>query len=143
MIKRSKKITDAYRNKILRIIDGWEGKLTWDLLIDAVEKRTGQKYTRQALDKHPEISGAYKKQKKSVSRYLSNIAPQYKTLSKSELIVALADHKKVKKENEQLKKENERLQLQLVVWAANARSHNVTESMLNKPLMPPDRNSTE
>ena len=33
---------------IVSILDGWDGKLTWELLIDVVEQRLSARYTRQA-----------------------------------------------------------------------------------------------
>jgi hypothetical protein len=64
MARRSKSITTADVELIVTLLDTWRGKLTWPLLIAAIEKRTGERYTRQALHKHPRIQGAFSLRKR-------------------------------------------------------------------------------
>lgn len=64
MARRSKRITEAEVERVVGLLDTWRGKLTWPLLIAAIERRTGQKYTRQALHKHPRIQTAFSLRKR-------------------------------------------------------------------------------
>ncbi len=59
MAKRSKRITTGDVEQIVALLDTWRARLTWPLLIDAIAKRTGERYTRQALHKHPRIRSAF------------------------------------------------------------------------------------
>ena len=60
--KRSKNLGDAEIKQIVEILDGWTGKLTWELLIDAIELRMFNRYTRQSLFKHERIRHAFEPQ---------------------------------------------------------------------------------
>lgn len=46
---RGRVIDERITETILHILDRWEGKLSWDLLIKAVKASTASEYTRQAL----------------------------------------------------------------------------------------------
>ena len=48
---RAKNLSDDAIGLIVGMLDGWSGKLTWDLFIDVIERRLRVRYTRQALDK--------------------------------------------------------------------------------------------
>lgn len=39
MVRRGKNLTDDAIEQIVRLLDGWEGKLTWEALIDAIVTR--------------------------------------------------------------------------------------------------------
>ena len=56
---RARNLDDTVIAKIVGILDGWNGKLTWGLLIDAIEERLKARYTRQALDRHDRVKDAY------------------------------------------------------------------------------------
>lgn len=64
---RSKNLDDEAIELIVGILDGWSGKLTWDLLAEAIAKRTRVRYTRQALDKHCRIKAAFQLTKERLS----------------------------------------------------------------------------
>ena len=49
MVQRSKNLDDQLIRGIVEILDGWSEDLTWDGLVEAVDRRLGQRYTRQAL----------------------------------------------------------------------------------------------
>jgi hypothetical protein len=59
MASRARKITKSDVEQILGLLDTWRGRVTWPLLIAAIEKRTGEQYTRQALHKHRRIQAAF------------------------------------------------------------------------------------
>lgn len=67
---RAKNIDDQAIRVILGVLDGWSGKLTWELLIDAIEQRIHVCYTRQALDRHTRIKMAYQAVKNDSVAYL-------------------------------------------------------------------------
>ena len=46
--------------RIVELLDGWKGKLTWELLCDACERTINTRPTRQTLAKFQRIAGAYK-----------------------------------------------------------------------------------
>ena len=52
---------------IVSILDGWDGKLTWELLIDVVEQRLSARYTRQALNQRVRIKQAFQLTKDRVA----------------------------------------------------------------------------
>jgi len=43
---RSENLTDELIERIVEILDGWSEKLTWNKLIDEIEFRTKNRYTR-------------------------------------------------------------------------------------------------
>lgn len=127
---RAKNIADADIAEIVSILDGWSGKLGWDLLIDAIEHRHGHRYSRQALDKHERIKQAFVQRKKA----LSGTDGEARKVSSPELQMALERIQRVTAENERLTKENTSLLEQFVRWAYNASLWNVGQDKLNQPL---------
>lgn len=135
---RSENLTDETIEKIVKIFDGWSGKLTWNKLIDEIELRTKNRYTRQALAKHQRIKDAYDLTKDRVSgdvKELPNMS--------SEVAALMQKVKRLEAENDRLNFENDTLLAQFAKWAYNAHSKGVTKEMLDKPLTPVDRGSTK
>lgn len=58
---RSSNITNEYMGVILFIIQNWDHgkKITWDKLVNEIETKIGECYSRQALAKHEPIKKAY------------------------------------------------------------------------------------
>lgn len=140
MRTRGKNIDDAAVEAIVGVLDGWRGKLTWELLIDAVEKRTYRRYTRQALHRHECIHLAFVTRKKGLAGRPaetpdSDMAPELK--------MALEHIERLKGENQRLKAENQRLLEQFARWAYNVNSRNLTKEFLNTPLPNVDREQTD
>ncbi|WP_290922321.1 hypothetical protein [Halodesulfovibrio sp.] len=140
---RSINITEEYRNKIIWIIDGWQGKLTWDLLLTKIKRQTGLKYTRQALSKHPQIIDAYQRRKKVVTKTKLVEERSAASYSQAEIQAIVSRNNQLKIENEQLRAQNERLMLKFVVWSTNAHTRGLTEEFLNRPLNSIDRDATK
>ena len=67
------KVTEEIQFNIERIIRLWEGKLTWALLIKAVELELGFKVTRQTLEDYKGIYTAYKQKKEM----LRGVGPKF------------------------------------------------------------------
>lgn len=135
---RAKNIGDTDIAEIVSILDGWSGKLGWDLLIDAIERRHGNRYSRQALDKHVRIKQAFVQRKKA----LSGTDGAARKVSSPELQTSLDRIQRLTAENERLAKENTSLLEQFVRWAYNASLWGVGQDKLNKPLPPVERNQT-
>lgn len=124
--------------QIVEILDGWSGKLTWVLLIDAIELRMCNRYTRQALYKHERIRHAFDSQKKNLSGTTNNV----KRVASPELQVALERIARLESENKRLESENEHLLEQFVCWAYNAHVRGLDKEYLNQPLPPVNRGRT-
>lgn len=135
---RAENLTDELIEKIVRILDGWSEKLTWNKLIDEIEFRTKNKYTRQALAKHQRIKDAYNLTKNRVS----DVVKELPNMS-SEVVALIQKVKRLEAENDRLNFENETLLAQFARWAYNAHSKGVTKEMLDKHLTPVDRGRTK
>lgn len=136
---RAKNIGDDDIAEIVSILDGWTGKLGWDQLIDAIKRRNGNCYSRQALDKHERIKQAFVQRKKALSG-TDGVARQ---VSSPELQAALDRIQRLTAENERLTKENTSLLEQYVRWAYNASLFGVGQEKLNNALAPVRRGQTD
>ena len=136
---RAKNLSDKEIAEIVGILDGWRGKLSWESLIEAIEKRMYAHYTRQALHRHERIRQAFSLRKK-------DLAPDGGTkqvrAASPELQVALDRIARLKAENDRLKAENERLLEQFVCWAYNAHTRGLDQEFLNRPLPRVNRDQT-
>jgi hypothetical protein len=137
---RAEDLNEERIEAILAILDAWQGKLTWDLLIDAVAKATGQRYSRFTLAEYPGIANAFAERKRVVrekagSRPLS---------ARDERVQDALERARVQKAKaDRLQAENQRLLEQFVVWATNAERHGVTMAKLNAPLPKPPRDRSK
>lgn len=139
-IQRSKNLTDKYIEEVVAILDGWKGRLTWSLLIDAIELRLHQKYTRQALFKHVRIRDAYTQRK----RALQDNSDEDSTVDVSPEIQALMQRLvRLEAENARIKNENNNLLQQFAIWAYNASFKGLDESFLSNPLPFMSRGQTD
>lgn len=140
IIHRSKNLTDDAIENIVRILDGWSGKLTWEELINTIVVKLHYRYTRQTLHKHERIRAAYSQKKDA----LSNIANNTTTHETSQKFDKNIIHKiaRLEAENQRLKTENQRLLEQFVVWAYNAHVRGLTKEYLSQPLPHVNRDQT-
>ena len=65
--EREKNLDDTLVAGIVKILDGWTGKLRWEALLDAIERREGLRYTRQTLHRHEKIRLAFTVRKKALA----------------------------------------------------------------------------
>jgi hypothetical protein len=128
---RSKNLDDNDIQEIVEILDGWSGRLSWDLLIDAVEVRRFNRYTRQTLYKHERIRHAFGLRKKRLAD--GSGSPKREAMS-SELQAALGRIARLEAENARLRSENNRLLEQFVRWSYNAHTRGLNEELLNRSL---------
>jgi hypothetical protein len=121
---------------IVGILDGWTGKLSWEALIDAIERRTRVRYTRQALHRHARIRSAFSFRKKALAGARQKVGP---VADSPELAAALQRIERLQGENARLTAENHNLLEQFARWAYNAHSRGLDQNFLNRPLPPVDR----
>ncbi len=136
-VRRGKNLTDDAIEQIVRILDAWNGKLTWERLIDALVPRLHCRYTRQALFKHERIRAAYGLRKGSLGS--GKVAVRRGSWQADEAVARIA---RLEAENQRLEAENERLLEQFVVWAYNAHSRGLSKEFLSAPLPRVNRNQT-
>lgn len=124
--------------EVVRLLDGWTGKLTWDGLIERITAQTKSAYTRQALDRHARIKLAFQTAKDRLGAL-----PVKEGLTRVDEQRRLAAYDKLVGENLRLERENNALLEQFARWAYNATLRGMTEEQLNAPLpASPRGNST-
>lgn len=122
---------------IVGLIDGWEGKLAWEALCDAIEPLIGSRPTRQTLNSHEKIKSAFTHQKARLkSGFVSTKRP-------ASLSIAEQRIRRLEAENHRLECENERLLERFMRWQYNAHKFNVSADKLDAPLPFVDRDSSE
>ena len=137
---RAPHLTDVRIAIVFETLDSWKGKLTWELLLDAVEASTGIRYSRFTFADYPEIANAFSLKKDA----LRGTLPKTRGESRDERVrAALAQAERYKAKAERLDAENQLLTEQFVTWAINAERRGVTMDMLNFPLPKPERDRTK
>lgn len=137
---RAPDLTEEHIQVVIDILDGWKGKLTWDLLLDAVQKSTGFRYSRFTFADYPEIANAFSLKKDTLRGTWTGERSQPRD---ERVRAALEQVERYKAKVERLEKENELLLEQFVTWATNAERKGVTMAMLNAPLPKPERARTK
>lgn len=137
---RAPDLTEERIRVVLDTLDAWKGKLTWPLLIDAVEKATGIKYSRFTFAEYPRIANAFSLKKSALRGTWKSEAgaPRDERVRAALELVA-----RYKARNERLEQENQLLLEQFVTWAHNAERKGVTVMMLNAPLPKPHRDRSK
>lgn len=132
--ERSKNLNDNIIEKIVEILDGWSGSLTWDNLIIEIELHLKDKYTRQTLAKHTRIKSAFDLTKKRISD-----EPETQSKGSVEIQVLQQVITKLEAKNARLNRENQDLLAQFARWQYNSYAKGVTKEELDKPLPKVDR----
>lgn len=132
--ERSRNLNDHTIVKIVEILDGWSGSLTWDKLINEIELHLKDKYTRQTLAKHTRIKSAFDLTKKRISD-----EPDTNSKSSVEIQVLNQVIAKLEAKNERLNRENQDLLAQFARWAYNSYAKGVTKEELDCALPKIDR----
>lgn len=119
---------------ICRVLDGWDGKLTWELLIEAIAARQMAQYTRQALSQHGSVKQAFQLAKERLSGQPRSEQKGSQGLGPLEAQALLERLRRLEAENVRLKAENDGLLEQFVVWAYNANNRGLDVRYLSQPL---------
>lgn len=137
---RAPDLTEERIQAVLDTLDGWKGKLTWDLLLKAVQEKTGIAYSRFTFAEYPKIANAFTLRKKALSGTWKAEPGQ----PRDELVrAALEQLARYKAKVERLESENQLLLEQFVTWATNAERKGVTMHDLNAPLAKPSRDRSK
>ena len=136
---RARNLDDEDVAGIVAILDGWSGRLTWEFLIKAIEKRHFARYTRQALHRHERIKHSFSTRKEVIAGRKG--LDDTKTVS-PELQAALGRIIRLEGENGRLAAENHRLLEQFICWAYNAHTRGLDQHFLSRPLPRVDRDQT-
>lgn len=135
MIRRSPNLTPARIEVIVGMIRDWEGRLTWNSLIEMIMEKSHVTYTRQSLHKHHAIRIAYETYRASEALGVgSGGRPISASLKASSERVA-----RLESEIAELKIRESLLVEQFVRWAYNASTRGLTEDFLNQALPPTNR----
>ena len=136
--RRARNLDDEAIKFIAEILDGWNGVLSWQALIEQVQARLQSKYTRQALHRHERIRLAFEATKERLAR------PLKRQQDTNDLVrIPAARISRLEAENGRLQQENDRLLEQFVRWAYNAHTRGLDEAFLNMPLPQVDRRPTK
>lgn len=133
---RARAIDDNVIEVVHELLRMWSGKLTWDLLIDHINQGIGVKYTRQALSNH--VAREFRMRKLSLQEEAGQPTPSENRIDELQKTIA-----RLTAENEVLKTECNNYRAMFYVWTANAVKKGLTEKMLNAPLLPAMRPSSD
>jgi hypothetical protein len=131
-------LTDEKIDTIVRVLDGWEGPLTWELLREAVAIRLGECPTRQALSEHARVQRRFQKRKEELKS-----GRKTTRTGRVEVEKLLERLSRIESENRRLESENSDLLDQFRRWAYNAHISGVTLETLNAPLPQVDRRAAK
>lgn len=122
---------------LVGLIDGWNGKLTWDALCDEAESLIGTRPTRQTLNAHPRIKSAFGDKKiQQKTGFKPTKRPQSLAIAEQRIY-------RLESENQRLMAENDRLLERFVRWQYNAQKRGISQAVLDAHLPEIDRDSAE
>ncbi|EMB2852253.1 MULTISPECIES: hypothetical protein [Pseudomonas] len=122
------KMTDQTINQSVLMLDGWAGKLTWDLYLEALAVEVGHRYTKAAMLRHDRIKDAWDHAKE---RCRGTDEPSGKA---PEIALMDSRQRELEARVERLTRENNRLLEQFVRWAHNASRRGMSLEDLDRPL---------
>lgn len=129
--KRSPNLSAKDVAQIVELLDGWKGRLSWPLLIQAVQARLRAKYSRTALHNHRRIQAAFTA-RKAAPLEAALVAPT-PAQTREDYIRTLKERiARLQRENDELLETHQR-------WAVNASLKGLTPEYLNQPLASIDR----
>ncbi|MNJ23870.1 hypothetical protein D3C77_182660 [compost metagenome] len=133
----AKHLSTKHLELIVGLIDGWDGKLSWEALCDAIEPVIGTRPTRQTLYSHEKVKSAFTHQKARLkSGFVSAKRP-------ASLSIAEQRIRRLEAENSRLLGESARLLERFIRWQYNAHKFNISVEKLDAPLPFVDRDSSE
>ena len=126
-----KRLTDDAIDTAVRLLDGWSGKLTWDVYLSVLAVDLGHRYTKAAMLRHSRVKLAWEAAKSRVRKIEGSHGSVGLKMAQKR-IDELTDRV------ERLKLENEQLLEQFLRWSYNAYAAGLSPEELDRPL-PPDR----
>ncbi|MCD0254780.1 hypothetical protein JWH16_13380 [Xanthomonas campestris pv. campestris] len=130
-MSRARNLSGEDVAKIVGILDGWSGRLTWDALLDSVERHLFARYTRQALHRHTRIQAAFEQRKRKLAE--GGGSPR-RIEAAPEMQVAMDRIALLEAQLQRVCAENTRLLEQFARWAYNASVRGLDDVYLNSPL---------
>ena len=129
-------LTEKEVKTAVRLIEGWEGKLTWQKLIDKLTAETGRSEapTRQTLYSHENIATAWH----AIKHRVKNKSPRAPSLAMADNMIERRDAT-----NLILEAQVARYEEQFMRWLYNAGKRGVSIKQLNEALPKKPINSTE
>ncbi len=141
MRKRGRNLAATDVDLIVGMLDGWSGPLSWQGLIDAVEKRLFCAYTRQALSQHDRIAQAFQLSKIRLAEAGTTRGPKRALTATEQALSERLTRREA--EATRLKAENQLLLERHVLWLYNAQVRGLTSAELEQPLPPVHRGQTK
>lgn len=122
------KMTDLMINQSVLMLDGWAGKLTWDLYLEVLSVEIGHRYTKAAMLRHDRIKEAWDHAKERCRGADEGSAKP------PEIALMNSRNRELEERVERLTRENNRLLEQFVRWAHNASRRGMSLEELDRPL---------
>ena len=123
--RRAPTLTMERVGAIVALVREWNGQLTWEALCDAVERKTGSRYTRQALHNHLPIQAAYQAYREQP---VANVGNRKLTRAQQQI-------QTLRREVVQLGRVRDALLEKFARWAYNAHTRGLDEDFLDQPLL--------
>ena len=128
----AKHLTDSDIEAIVEYLDEWDlsKKVTWEKLCIALDDDLGISHTRQTLQSHDRIKGAFD----DLKLHLRGKKKRGGKVLPSSLAAAAKEIETLSRKNARLERENKNLLEQFLVWQYNAHIHGMKQDQLNRPL---------
>lgn len=123
------KLTDENIESAVRLLERWQGKLTWEKYLGALAIEIGHKYSKMAMHKHPKIMAAWEAAKARVQA--SGLGSIH---GNQVLVLAKIRISELEARVERLERENHQLLEQFLRWAYNAKVRGLAPEDLNREL---------
>lgn len=136
-IPSAPRLSDKDIERAVTVLDGWSGKLMWDLYLSELESILGHRYTKVAMLNRARIANAWNLAKTRTRSSAKETKHGEVVLTKTMEQVSI-----LKAKVERLEQENNQLLDQFMRWSYNAYRLGVTMDQLDANLPPIDRGST-
>lgn len=136
--RERRNLTTADVSKVVDLIRSWpENRVTWMLLVERVATYVGHRWTRQALEKHEAIKGAYqaaREGRRPASRAATRDPAEVVWQRRAEVL---------QQEVERLKQQLATYEERFVRYEYNAHARGIDPAELGRPLPGIDRGRTD
>ncbi len=131
----AKHLTEDEVQSVLSLLRGWQGKLTWDLLVRACEASCGINTTRQALDRRPEVKEEFQIRKRTLKTGIEE-SNRPNDLNSAQMRI-----QRLLTRVRELEEQNAIYREQFIRWQYNAHNYNISKEKLDAPIPKPDLDS--